>query len=83
MPRNAGYWFPAKKYGWGWGLPLAWQGWLVLLAFFALMAAGPFLFPPQQAPAAFTIYVVVLCALLFGICWLTGEPPRWRWGDKD
>lgn len=23
-------WFPAKRYGWGWGLPVTWQGWVVL-----------------------------------------------------
>ena len=23
------YWFPTRKYGWGWGLPTRWQGWLV------------------------------------------------------
>jgi hypothetical protein len=22
-------WFIAKRYGWGWGLPCAWQGWVV------------------------------------------------------
>ena len=27
------YWFPAKRYGWGWGLPGTWQGWLVVAAF--------------------------------------------------
>jgi hypothetical protein len=26
------YWFPAKRYGWGWGLPVTWQGWAVLAA---------------------------------------------------
>jgi hypothetical protein len=20
------FWFPAKRYGWGWGLPVKWQG---------------------------------------------------------
>lgn len=29
--RNRKYWFPAKRFGWGWGLPSAWQGWVVLL----------------------------------------------------
>ena len=28
-------------------------------------------------------FVVVLAVLLIGVCWLTGEPPRWRWGDDD
>jgi len=27
--------------------------------------------------------VIVLSALFTGICWLKGEPPRWRWGDDD
>ena len=25
------YWFVAKKYGYGWGLPLVWQGWVALI----------------------------------------------------
>jgi hypothetical protein len=33
-------WFPAKRYGWGWGLPVAWQGWVVLLAWLALFVGG-------------------------------------------
>ena len=37
------YWFPAKTYGWGWGLPITWQGWLVFLAALALFACGAFL----------------------------------------
>jgi hypothetical protein len=27
------YWFPAKTYGWGWGLPSTWEGWLVLVGY--------------------------------------------------
>jgi hypothetical protein len=27
LPRNKA-WFRAMTYGWGWGLPLRWQGWL-------------------------------------------------------
>jgi hypothetical protein len=80
---NSKYWFPAKRYGWGWGPPIAWQGWLVLIAFFGLVAAGMFFFPPHRAPAVFFLVVIVLSAALTGICWLKGEPPRWRWGDDD
>jgi hypothetical protein len=28
-------------------------------------------------------YVAVLCASLVGVCWLKGEPPRWRWGNGE
>ncbi|HEY7296592.1 MAG TPA: hypothetical protein VH684_01540 [Xanthobacteraceae bacterium] len=75
------YWFPAKRYGWGWGLPCRWQGWAVLLAFLALVVTGPLLFPPAKSLAAYVVYVALLSLLLIGVCWLTGEPPRWRWGN--
>ena len=34
------YWFPAKRYGYGWGLPGTWQGWLVFGAYGALVIAS-------------------------------------------
>ena len=75
------YWFPAKRYGWGWGLPCAWQGWLVLTGFFALVVAGIFLFPPARSVSRFFLYTMGLTAALIAVCWLKGEPPRWRWGN--
>lgn len=33
-------WFPAKRYGWGWGFPITWQGWIVMAAFLALVTSG-------------------------------------------
>lgn len=74
------YWFPAKRYGWGWGPPRTWQGWVVLVAFFALLPAGAAIFPPDEQAGFFLGYVLVLCGGLLGVCWLKGEPPRWRWG---
>lgn len=40
MNESKRYWFPAKKYGWGWGMPATWQGWLVLGAYLALTLGG-------------------------------------------
>jgi hypothetical protein len=77
----SGYWFPAKRFGWGWGFPVAWQGWAVLAAFIALVVGGVFIFPPRTAMIAFAAYVAALSILFIGICWLKGEPPRWHWGD--
>ena len=76
------YWFPAKRYGWGWGPPRAWQGRVVLVAFFALLAAGAIVLLPAQQPGHFVAYTAVLCAALVAVCWVKGEPPRWRWGKK-
>ncbi len=82
MPADRSYWFPAKRYGWGWGLPSTWQGWAVLALYALLLALGFALFPPQRELAAFLAYVVALTVVLIAICWLKGEPPRWRWGDE-
>ena len=73
------YWFSAKTFGWGWGLPLTWQGWVVYSIAFALLAAGSFLFPPRQHMLAFQVHTWGVVAVLLLICWLKGEPPRWRW----
>lgn len=82
MQTDQKYWFPAKRYGWGWGFPSSWEGWLALAVFFALLAAGVFLFPPADQMISFIVFVIVIAALFVAVCWLKGEPPRWRWG-KD
>jgi hypothetical protein len=84
MSNEPTYWFAAKRYGWGWGLPLTWQGWAVLTAFMALLAVGFLVFPPETDVVPFLVYDAILCGLLLIVCWLKGEPPRWRWGgEKD
>jgi hypothetical protein len=81
MPKIQGpYWFPAKTYGWGWGPPATWQGWMVLAVYTVLMIAAGFLFPPATDHNAFFACAAILSALLVLVCWLTGEPPRLRWG---
>ncbi|MBC8750556.1 MULTISPECIES: hypothetical protein [Paraburkholderia] len=76
------YWFPAKRYGWGWGLPARWQGWATLLAYVVLLGAVGFAFRPASHPLMFAMLVALLTVALVAVCWLKGEPPRWRWG-KD
>jgi len=29
------------------------------------------------------LFVLVMVLLLLGICYMKGEPPRWRWGNQD
>jgi hypothetical protein len=82
MPAEPTYWFPAKRYGWGWGLPSAWQGWVVLALYALLVAFGIALFPPHRELGSFLAYIVGLTVLLVAICWIKGEPPRWRWGNE-
>ncbi len=74
------YWFPAKRYGWGWGFPSSWQGWLVLAGFFVLLGTAGYVFRPSQNLPAFLGCTVVLVIALLAICFARGEPPAWRWG---
>jgi len=74
------FWFPAKKYGWGWGPPNCWQGWAAMVIWLALLIAGAFFLMPNVA--LFIAYTIFMAALLSLVCYLKGEPPRWHWG-KD
>jgi hypothetical protein len=71
-------WFSAKTYGFGWSIPLRWQGWLVIFAFlFAIIGGAPL---ARAHLAYFLAYLVALNAGLILICIWKGEPARWRWG---
>jgi hypothetical protein len=83
MQTERKYWFPAKRYGWGWGIPNSWRGWLVLAVFSGLFVLGCFLCPPSANLGVYLAYVAALCALLIGVCWIKGEPTRWRWGKDE
>jgi hypothetical protein len=74
-------WFPAKRYGWGWGLPCARQGWVVLGVWLLMIILSALLLMPSH-PWLFEGAVWTLVAGLIAICWWKGEKPRWRWG-KD
>jgi hypothetical protein len=74
-------WFPAKRYGWGWGIPVRWQGWVVLLLYTALMTVAAVVLAASERWILFASVEVLLTAALVFICYWKGEKPRWRWGD--
>jgi hypothetical protein len=80
-------WFRAKKYGWGWGLPLTWQGWIVLIVY-SVFIVWDFIRIDASSHSAsdtirpFLIDVVIASCVLILIAALTGEKPKWRWGEK-
>ena len=76
-------WFPAKKYGWGWGLPCAWQGWIVLAVFVVLLCVTSALLLPSRHFGLYITSAAVLCISVIVICLIKGESPRWRWGDSE
>ncbi|GAB6853757.1 hypothetical protein [Asaia astilbis] len=82
-------WFAAKRYGYGAGMPIAWQGWIALFSLMAVVSL-PFyalVFLPVSQPGLVisALCVVDLLAIIaFGwICRSRTEGGwRWRWGDE-
>jgi hypothetical protein len=75
------YWFRAKRYGWGWGLPLTWEGWVVFGLWLGIVAAAiPVLHLFRHAGEEF-FFIAGMVLVLVGVCYWKGEPARWRWGD--
>ena len=74
------WWFPAKKYGYGWGLPDCRQGWLVLFVFSLLVAVGRF-FLRGQSTALIIVSYTVLTIVFLGIVYCKGEKRKPRSDD--
>lgn len=72
-------WFPAKRYGYGWGFPCRWQGWLVLAAYLGAFFACLRWIP--HGSGRLIGFMLILTVLIIALYWWKGEPARWRWGD--
>jgi len=75
-------WFPAKTYGYGWGLPCVWQGWVVMLAYVGLVIAASVFIPPSVHMKSWLVAMVGLSFMFCLVGWWKGEKPAWRWGNK-
>lgn len=79
-------WFKNKRYGWGW-TPATWEGWLVLVVYFAGII---YLFQITDVGShsgsdtliGLSVPALALTGLMILICYLTGEKPGWHWGDR-
>jgi len=75
-------WFAPKRYGYGAGLPISWQGWALTIGFVLLtiLVALGFGNRPIQLVAAIiplTVAFTVISARTTRGGW------RWRWGEED
>ena len=69
-------WFRAKRRGYGTGLPIAWQGWVMLLVHIALITGVTVLL--RDRPWMMTI-AVVLAALAPMPLYRAKTEGGWRW----
>ncbi|RYY79038.1 MAG: hypothetical protein EOO69_08440 [Moraxellaceae bacterium] len=66
-------WFPAKRYGLGWGVPVAWQGWVVIISYFILLLGGVIWLFFTQNTIYYMVYIFTITAILILICFIKGE----------
>src|SRR5436190_22952130 len=69
MTNHLIYWFPAKRYGWSWGLPSVSQGWVVMGIFAVLLLGSAFMLLTTYSSFVFVVYPVSL--------WLGQVAFRW------
>ena len=75
-------WFAQKRYGYGAGLPIAWQGWVVLLGYIAVIGLAALLLEAKPV-AVIAIVVPATMVLLLITMRTTRGGWRWRWGKRD
>jgi hypothetical protein len=75
-------WFARKRYGYGAGLPISWQGWALTIGYVLLMIGvaialnkRPLLLVAADIPP--TVAFITICARTTKGGW------RWRWGGKE
>jgi hypothetical protein len=67
------YWFRAKRFGLGWGLPCSWQGWVFFLIWLAMLVVAAVRLVPRR-PLVFTLFLAGMTLILVLACHLKGEP---------
>jgi hypothetical protein len=75
-------WFAPKRYGYGSGLPISWQGWALTIGF-VVVAIGTSLRlkdKPLQLVATMVPITFLFCLIAART---TRGGWRWRWGDED
>jgi hypothetical protein len=76
-------WFEPKRYGYGAGLPISWQGWVIMILYVALVVGSALLFVRLKLILFFAIVVPATMALLVIAARTTRGGWRWRWGGKE
>jgi len=82
MTDDRPHWFAPKRYGYGSGLPIAWQGWAVGATYLTLVLIAVFVLQASVL-AMLSIIVSATVILLLVSARTTRGGWRWRWGEDD
>jgi drug/metabolite transporter (DMT)-like permease len=83
MDHDNRYWFPAKRYGWGWGPPTMWQGWVVTAVWFGALFLGLWMIGLRQSPVIHVAFMIGMSCVLIAVCYWKGEPPALAVGRRQ
>ncbi len=78
-------WFAAKSYGYGAGLPIAWQGWMLMMLYVAALTGIGLLskIPHTLARVGTFMLLLIITAIFIAVCrQRTQGGWKWRWGRK-
>ena len=75
---NDGAWFAPKRFGYGAGVPIAWQGWAVLAAFAVMLIASSIVLLPRHRLWFIIVAVVLSIALTLLTATKTRGGLHWR-----
>jgi hypothetical protein len=75
-------WFAPKRYGYGVGRPISWQGWALTIGVVAaaILLSSRFARHPIQLIATLVPLIIAFTAISART---TRGGWRWRWGEKD
>ena len=76
-------WFAPKRYGYGAGLPIAWQGWALLGVYLTLVVGAAFLLGEDEPLAVLAVIAPATVCLIVISASTTRGGWRWRWGEGD
>ena len=84
--QNDGAWFAAKRFGFGTGLPIAWQGWALLSGY--MTAIGLLAWLVAVGSLAIKVVAILLFAVATGLFVEVSRHHtqggwKWRWGKDD
>ncbi|WP_296678463.1 hypothetical protein [Novosphingobium sp.] len=75
-------WFAPHRYGFGAGMPIAWQGWLMLITQIVLAGSAVWFLDGNETAQVAALLVIIMVPLPLMIAKTRGGW-KWRWGDRE
>ena len=74
-------WFSPKRFGYGSAMPCSWQGWLLVIVYFAIGIGAALAF--ARSPLILVSIIIPATIIFLLIAWRTTKGGwRWRWGKR-